>query len=139
VEQGVSSDEDPSPEPSWIGDVASATVDWSNISGSSSSSLLRGDEVSSSRRLREVGRDKIVGSSSRPAAPTARVGQRLTRSRTVPSGTGAHEPQRPAPCQTDPRRRSEQRSVSVHQLYDGSNEDHVWFEDRWMVASWCDE
>jgi hypothetical protein len=18
-------------------------------------------------------------------------------------------------------------------------EDHVWFEDRWMVASWCDE
>jgi hypothetical protein len=20
-----------------------------------------------------------------------------------------------------------------------SFEDHVWFEDRWMVASWCDE
>jgi hypothetical protein len=20
-----------------------------------------------------------------------------------------------------------------------SIEDHVWFEDRWMVASWCDE
>jgi hypothetical protein len=19
------------------------------------------------------------------------------------------------------------------------HEDHVWFEDRWMVASWCDE
>jgi hypothetical protein len=19
-----------------------------------------------------------------------------------------------------------------------SSEDHVWFEDRWMVASWCD-
>jgi hypothetical protein len=19
------------------------------------------------------------------------------------------------------------------------SEDHVWFEDRWMVASWCDE
>jgi hypothetical protein len=19
------------------------------------------------------------------------------------------------------------------------DEDHVWFEDRWMVASWCDE
>jgi hypothetical protein len=21
----------------------------------------------------------------------------------------------------------------------GVAEDHVWFEDRWMVASWCDE
>jgi hypothetical protein len=21
----------------------------------------------------------------------------------------------------------------------GHDEDHVWFEDRWMVASWCDE
>jgi hypothetical protein len=20
-----------------------------------------------------------------------------------------------------------------------TSEDHVWFEDRWMVASWCDE
>jgi hypothetical protein len=37
-ERGVSSDEDPSPEPSWSGDVASAAVDWSNMSGSSSSS-----------------------------------------------------------------------------------------------------
>jgi hypothetical protein len=36
-ELGVSSDEDPSPEPSWSGDVASAAVDWSNMSGSSSS------------------------------------------------------------------------------------------------------
>jgi hypothetical protein len=34
-ELGVSSDEDPSPEPSWSGDVASAAVDWSNMSGSS--------------------------------------------------------------------------------------------------------
>jgi hypothetical protein len=34
-ELGVSSDEDPSPEPSWSGDVASTTVDWSNMSGSS--------------------------------------------------------------------------------------------------------
>jgi hypothetical protein len=22
---------------------------------------------------------------------------------------------------------------------DGESEDHVWFEDRWMVASLCDE
>jgi hypothetical protein len=32
-EQGISSDEDPSPEPSWSGDVASTAVDWSNMSG----------------------------------------------------------------------------------------------------------
>jgi hypothetical protein len=37
-ELGVSSDEDPSPEPSWSGDVASAVVDWSDMSGSSLSS-----------------------------------------------------------------------------------------------------
>jgi hypothetical protein len=48
-ELGVSSDEDPSPEPLWSGDVASAAVDLSNMSGSSSSSPPRGTEVSSSR------------------------------------------------------------------------------------------
>jgi hypothetical protein len=48
-ELGVSSDEDPSPESSWSGDVASAAVDWSDMSGSSSSSPPRGTEVSSSR------------------------------------------------------------------------------------------
>jgi hypothetical protein len=60
-EQGVSSDEDPSLEPSWSGDVASATVDWSNMSGSSSSSPPRGVEVSSSRRPLAAGRDKTIG------------------------------------------------------------------------------
>jgi hypothetical protein len=39
-EQGVSSDEDLSPETSWSGDVASASTDQSNMSGSSSSSPL---------------------------------------------------------------------------------------------------
>jgi hypothetical protein len=24
-------------------------------------------------------------------------------------------------------------------LFPGNGEDHVWFEDRWMVASLCDE
>jgi hypothetical protein len=67
--QGVSADEDPSPEPSWSGYVANAVVDWSNMLGSFSSSPLRGAEVSSSRRPREAGRDKVVGLSSRPAAP----------------------------------------------------------------------
>jgi hypothetical protein len=63
-ELGVSSDEDPSPEPSWSGDVASAAVDWSNMSGSSSSSPPHGTEVSSSRQPPADGRDKTVGSSS---------------------------------------------------------------------------
>jgi hypothetical protein len=48
-ELGISFDEDPSPEPSWSGDVASAAVDWSNMSGSSSSSPPCGTEVLSSR------------------------------------------------------------------------------------------
>jgi hypothetical protein len=32
-ERGVSSNEDPSPEPSWSGDVASVAVDWSDMLG----------------------------------------------------------------------------------------------------------
>jgi hypothetical protein len=27
----------------------------------------------------------------------------------------------------------------VNALIKGEIEDHVWFEDRWMVASFCDE
>jgi hypothetical protein len=27
----------------------------------------------------------------------------------------------------------------VNSLIKGEIEDHVWFEDQWMVASWCDE
>jgi hypothetical protein len=27
----------------------------------------------------------------------------------------------------------------VNAIIKGEIEDHVWFEDRWMVASWCDE
>jgi hypothetical protein len=91
------------------------------MSGSSSSSPPRGAEVSSSRRPREAGHEKTVGSSSCLVAPPAPVGLRSTRSRTVPSGTGAPESQRSAPRQTDPPRRSEERSVSVRQLYDSSD------------------
>jgi hypothetical protein len=32
----------------------------------------------------------------------------------------------------------EQKSENKDQLV-GAFEDHVWFEDRWMVASLCDE
>jgi hypothetical protein len=49
-ERGISSNEDPSLEPSWSVDVSSAAVDWSDMSGSSSSSPPRATEVSSSRR-----------------------------------------------------------------------------------------
>jgi hypothetical protein len=31
------------------------------------------------------------------------------------------------------------REAILSQLDDGKPEDHVWFEDRWMVASLCDE
>jgi hypothetical protein len=110
-EPGVSSDEDPSPEPSWSGDIASAAIDWSNMSGSSSSSLPRGVEVSSSHRPQAARRDNSVGSSSRPTAPSIREDQRMT---------GASEPQRLAPRQADPPRRSEERPSPAHQLYDGS-------------------
>jgi hypothetical protein len=27
----------------------------------------------------------------------------------------------------------------VNSVIKGEIEDHVWFEDRWMLASWCDE
>jgi hypothetical protein len=27
----------------------------------------------------------------------------------------------------------------VNALIKGEIEDHVWFEGRWMVGSWCDE
>jgi hypothetical protein len=91
------------------------------MSGLSSSSPFRGVEVSSSRRPREAGHDKVVGSSSRPAAPPVRVGLRSTRSCTTPRGIGTPEPPRSVPHQIDPPRRSEERSVPVRQLYDGSD------------------
>jgi hypothetical protein len=67
----VSSNEDPSPEPSWSGDVVGAVVDRSNMSGSSSSSPPRGVEVSSSRQPQAAVCDKSAGPSSRQAARPA--------------------------------------------------------------------
>jgi hypothetical protein len=49
------------------------------------------------------------------------VDQRTVRSRAASSGTGASEPQRPAPRQVGPPRRSEERPASARQLYDGSD------------------
>jgi hypothetical protein len=101
-ELGVSFDEDPSPEPSWSGDVASAAVDWRDMSGSSSSSPPRGTEVSSSRQPHAAVGDKTVGSSSRQAARPAREDQQMVRPRVAPSRTNASESQRSAPRQANP-------------------------------------
>jgi hypothetical protein len=122
-ELGVSSDEDPSLEPSWSGDVTSEAVDWSNMSGSSSSSSPRGTEVSSSWRSQATRRDKTIGSSSRQVAHPAQEDQRMVCTRAVPSGTGASTPQRSAPRQVKPLKRSEERPTSARQPYDGS--DHL--------------
>jgi hypothetical protein len=54
-----SSNEDPSPEPSWSGDVASAAVDWSDMSGSSTSSPSRATKVSSSRQPHIAARGRM--------------------------------------------------------------------------------
>jgi hypothetical protein len=91
------------------------------MSGSSSSSPPHGAEVSSSRRPQVTGRDKTVGSSSRQVAPPAQEDQRMVRSRAVPSGTCASEPQRSAPRQANPPRRSEEQPASARQLYHGSD------------------
>jgi hypothetical protein len=120
-ERGVSSNEDPSLEPSWSGDVASTAVDWSDMSRSSSSSPPHATEVSSSRGPQTTACDKNVGSSSRQAARPARKDQQTVRTRVEPSRTGASGSQRAAPRQADPLRRSEERPAPVRQLYDGSD------------------
>jgi hypothetical protein len=81
----VSSNEDSSPEPSWSGDVASAVVDWSDMSGSSLSLPPRDVEVSSSCQPQAIMRDKTVGSSSLQAARPAREDQRTVRPRVAPN------------------------------------------------------
>jgi hypothetical protein len=63
-ERDVFSNDDPSPEPSWSGDVASTAVDWNDMSGSSTSSPPRATEVTLSWRPQSAAREKNVGSSS---------------------------------------------------------------------------
>jgi hypothetical protein len=63
-ERGVSCNKDPSPEPSWSSDVTNTAVDWSDMSGSSSSSPPHATEVSSSLRPQVAARNKNAGSSS---------------------------------------------------------------------------
>jgi hypothetical protein len=74
-ERGVSSDEDPSPEPSWSGDVPSVEVDWSNMSGSSSSSPPRATPFG--RRLgaspSDRGRDVMTSTAPEPSPAAGAV------------------------------------------------------------------
>jgi hypothetical protein len=77
-----SSNEDPLPEPSWSGYVAT--------------------KVSSSWRSPAAARNKNVVSRSRPVARSAREDQRTVRPRVAPSRTGASESQGATPCQADP-------------------------------------
>jgi hypothetical protein len=62
--RNISSNEDPLPEPSWSGNMASAAVDWSDMSGSSTSSPPRATEVTSLRWPETSVREKNAGSSS---------------------------------------------------------------------------
>jgi hypothetical protein len=71
-ERDVSSNEDPSPEPSWSGDMASVVVDQRHMLGSSTLSPPHATEVTSSRRLQIAAREKNTGSSSRSAVCPAR-------------------------------------------------------------------
>jgi hypothetical protein len=101
-ERGVSSDEDPSPEPSWSGDTPNA----GGLERDVGVVLViphRTTQVSSSWRPQTAARDKNVGSSSRQAARPAREDQQTIHRRMAPSRTGASEAQRAASRQADPR------------------------------------
>jgi hypothetical protein len=34
---------------------------------------------------------------------------------------------------------SEEQGNTGQETSVGASEDHMWFEDQWMVTSWCDE
>jgi hypothetical protein len=120
-ERGISSNEDPSLEPSWSGDVAIATVDWSDMLGSSSSSPPRATKVSSSQQPQMAAHDKNAGSSSHLAARPTLEDQRVVRLWVAPNGACAPESQRAPPRQADRPRWSEERPALVRQLFDGSD------------------
>jgi hypothetical protein len=100
--------------------VASAVADWSDMSGSSTSSTPRAAEVTSSRRPQIATREKNVGSSSQSAACPAREDQQVVRPHVEPGGPSAPEALlRDPPHQSDPPRWSEERATPSHHLFDG--------------------
>jgi hypothetical protein len=98
-ERNVSSNEDLSPEPSWSGDVPSATVDRSDMSGSSTPSPPRMVEVTSSQRPEPAacGKNTSSSSNSRSVARPVREDQQAARPRMAPSGLSASEAWRDPP------------------------------------------
>jgi hypothetical protein len=100
--RNISSNEDPLPEPSWSGNMASAAVDWSDMSGSSTSSPPRATEVTSLRWPETSVREKNAGSSSRSADRPAQGDQQAARPRMAPGGSGASEARRDPPRRADP-------------------------------------
>jgi hypothetical protein len=120
-ERDVSSNEDPSPELSWSCDVASAAMDWSDMSGSSMSSPPHATEVTSSRRPQTAASEKNAGSSSRLAARPALEDQQAARPRMAPGGPSAPEARRDPLRRADPPRRSEERTTPSRHLFDGSD------------------
>jgi hypothetical protein len=101
-ERGVSSDEDPSLEPLWSSDVPSAAVDWSDISGSSSSSPPRATEVSSLWRPQTAVCDKTLARPRDQRLALPREDQQTVCTRVVPSKTGASKSQKAAPAKLTP-------------------------------------
>jgi hypothetical protein len=82
-ESDISSDEDPSPTPTWSRDEPCTAVDWSDMLGSSTSSPPRAVEVTSLRWPEPAAREGGTSSSSRSGARPVREDQRVTRSRTT--------------------------------------------------------
>jgi hypothetical protein len=101
--------------------VLSAAVDWSDMSGSSTTSPPRMVEVTSSRRPEPAARKKNVGSSSRSAARPVREDQQAAHPRMAPGGSSASESRQDPPRQADLPRRTEERATPHRHLFDGSD------------------
>jgi hypothetical protein len=119
-ELGVSSDEDLSPEPSWSGDVASAAVDWSDMSGLSSSSPPATPECRcrDSRRQPRATRLWAQAHDKQLALPERSSGWSALVRRPADGRPSVAEI-RTLPSRTP--RRSKERSASARQLYDDSD------------------
>jgi hypothetical protein len=102
MECDVSSNVDPSSEPTWSGDEPIMAVDWSDMSGSSMPSPPHMVEVTSLRQPEPITREKNAGSSLRSAAQPVRKDQQAARTHTAPGGPSASETLRDPPRQADP-------------------------------------
>jgi hypothetical protein len=58
---------------------------------------------------------------------------------TKKGGKGDERCEEARALQPPPSEKQRDERCVVNALIKGEIEIHVWFEDRWMVASWCDE